>query len=162
MTGFIDEGADLGEEPDRHRMRRPAFIEEEHEEDVDEIERKVKERYARSNRMEYAEDATDVEQQALLPSVKDPKLWMVKCAVSFQSHLSRIFVLYKQLALFLINLLVLLWIQIGHEREVAICLMQKYIDRGDLQIRSVVALDHLKNYIYVEAEKEAHVKEVCL
>lgn len=44
----------------------------------------------------------------------------------------------------------------------AICLMQKYIDRSDLQIRSVVALDHLKNYIYVEAEKEAHVKEVCL
>lgn len=41
------------------------------------------------------------------------------------------------------------------------CLMQKYIDRGsDLQIRSVVALDHLKNYIYVEADKEAHVKEV--
>lgn len=41
------------------------------------------------------------------------------------------------------------------------CLMQKYIDRGsDLQIRSVVALDHLKNFIYVEADKEAHVKEV--
>jgi transcription elongation factor SPT5 len=45
---------------------------------------------------------------------------------------------------------------------VAICLMQKYIDRSDLQIRSVIALDHLKNYIYVEAEKEAHVKEVFL
>ena len=42
--------------------------------------------------------------------------------------------------------------------------MQKFIDRTDLQIKSVVALDHLKNYIYVEAEKEAHVKEVriCL
>ncbi|KAJ1688274.1 hypothetical protein LUZ63_019664 [Rhynchospora breviuscula] len=127
--GFIDEGADLGEDQG-HRMRRPAFIEEEHEEDVDEIERKVKERYARSSHMEFAEDATDVEQQALLPSVKDPKLWMVKCAI-------------------------------GHEREVAICLMQKYIDRSDLQIRSVIALDHLKNYIYVEAEKEAHVKEAC-
>jgi len=90
VTGFIDEGPDLGEEPDRHGMRRPAFIEEEHEEDVDEIDRKVKERYARSNRMEYAEVATDVEQQALLPSVKDPKLWLVKCAVSSLSHLSRI------------------------------------------------------------------------
>jgi transcription elongation factor SPT5 len=97
MAGFIDEGADLGEEPDRHRMRRPAFIEEEHEEDVDEIERKVKERYARSHHMEYAEDATDVEQQALLPSVKDPKLWMVKCAVSLLSHFSRIHVIYKYL-----------------------------------------------------------------
>ena len=51
--------------------------------------------------------------------------------------------------------------QIGRERETAICLMQKFIDRSDLQIRSAVALDHLKNYIYVEAEKEAHVKEVC-
>jgi len=39
--------------------------------------------------------------------------------------------------------------------------MQKYIDKGpELQIRSAVALDHLKNYIYVEADKEAHVKEV--
>lgn len=39
--------------------------------------------------------------------------------------------------------------------------MQKSIDKGpELQIRSAVALDHLKNYIYVEADKEAHVKEV--
>ena len=39
--------------------------------------------------------------------------------------------------------------------------MQKSIDKGpELQIRSAVALDHLKNYIYIEADKEAHVKEV--
>jgi hypothetical protein len=38
--------------------------------------------------------------------------------------------------------------------------MQKFIDRQDLQIKSVVALEHLKNFIYIEAEKEAHVKEV--
>lgn len=51
--------------------------------------------------------------------------------------------------------------QIGRERETAVCLMQKYIDKGsELQIRSAVALDHLKNYIYVEADKEAHVREV--
>nr|CAB3469931.1 unnamed protein product [Digitaria exilis] len=100
------------------------------EEDIDEIERQVRERYARSTHIEYGEEAAEVEQQALLPSVKDPKLWMVKCAI-------------------------------GHERETAICLMQKFIDRSDLQIKSVVALDHLKNYIYVEAEKEAHVKEAC-
>lgn len=51
------------------------------EEDIDEIERQVRERYARSTHIEYAEEAAEVEQQALLPSVKDPKLWMVKCAV---------------------------------------------------------------------------------
>lgn len=40
-------------------------------------------------------------------------------------------------------------------------MMQKAIDKGpELQIRSVIALDHLKNYIYIEADKEAHVKEV--
>jgi transcription elongation factor SPT5 len=39
--------------------------------------------------------------------------------------------------------------------------MQKYIDKGsELQIRSAIALDHLKNYIYIEADKEAHVREV--
>jgi len=39
--------------------------------------------------------------------------------------------------------------------------MQKYTDtRSELQIRSAIALDHLKNYIYVEAYKEAHVREV--
>jgi len=40
--------------------------------------------------------------------------------------------------------------------------MQKYIDRPELQIRSAIALDHLKNFIYVEADKEAHVKEVYI
>ncbi|KAA8546512.1 hypothetical protein F0562_002749 [Nyssa sinensis] len=51
---------------------------------------------------------------------------------------------------------------IGREREVAVCLMQKSIDKGsELQIRSAIALDHLKNYIYIEADKEAHVREAC-
>lgn len=50
----------------------------------------------------------------------------------------------------------------GREREAVVCLMQKFIDKGpELQIKSAVALDHLKNYIYIEADKEAHVKEVC-
>lgn len=40
--------------------------------------------------------------------------------------------------------------------------MQKYIDKPELNIRSAIALDHLKNYIYVEAEKEAHVREVSM
>ncbi|KAL5721394.1 hypothetical protein ACHQM5_005046 [Ranunculus cassubicifolius] len=96
---------------------------------MDALERSIQERYMRQDNLDYDEETNDVEQQALLPSVRDPKLWMVKCAI-------------------------------GHEREAAVCLMQKAIDRGpELQIRSVVALDHLKNYIYVEADKEAHVKE---
>lgn len=54
-------------------------------------------------------------------------------------------------------------LQIGREREVAVCLMQKAVDRGsDFKIRSVIALDHLQNFIYIEADMEAHVKEVYL
>ncbi|KAG8378154.1 hypothetical protein BUALT_Bualt08G0108500 [Buddleja alternifolia] len=127
---FIDTGADIPDEDDRRIHRRPLLPREDDQDDVEEIERRIAERYAnKSNNVEYDEEATNVEQQALLPSVRDPKLWMVKCAI-------------------------------GREREVAVCLMQKCIDRGsELQIRSVIALDHLKNYIYIEADKEAHVRE---
>lgn len=45
----------------------------------------------------------------------------------------------------------------------AVCLMQKCIDKGsEINIRSAIALDHLKNFIYVEAHKETHVREVCI
>ncbi|KAH6782574.1 global transcription factor group A2 [Perilla frutescens var. frutescens] len=127
---FIDPGADLPDEDDRRIHRRPLLPREEEQEDVEEIERRMRERYARSlNNVEYDDEATDVEQQALLPSIRDSKLWMVKCAI-------------------------------GREREVAVCLLQKCIDKGpELQIRSAIALDHLKNFIYIEADKEAHVKE---
>ncbi|GAB4861165.1 hypothetical protein Ancab_036322 [Ancistrocladus abbreviatus] len=127
---FIDNEADLPDEDDGRMHRRPLLRrEDEQEDDVEDIARRIQERYRRSSQVEYDEETTDVEQQALLPSVKDTKLWMVKCAI-------------------------------GREREVAVCLMQKFIDRGcELQIRSVIALDHLKNYIYIEADKEAHVRE---
>ncbi|XP_010424426.1 PREDICTED: putative transcription elongation factor SPT5 homolog 1 [Camelina sativa] len=125
---IVDAGTDLPDERGDRRYERRFLSRDENDEDVEDLERRIQERFSRHHE-EYDEEATDVEQQALLPSVRDPKLWMVKCAI-------------------------------GREREVAVCLMQKFIDRGaDLQIRSVVALDHLKNYIYVEADKEAHVKE---
>jgi hypothetical protein len=42
--------------------------------------------------------------------------------------------------------------------------MQKSIARAaegrPLQIRSAAAIDHLKGYLYIEAEKESHVREV--
>uniref|UniRef100_A0A5B7AL96 Transcription elongation factor SPT5 n=1 Tax=Davidia involucrata TaxID=16924 RepID=A0A5B7AL96_DAVIN len=129
---IVDGGADLPDEDDARRThRRPMLPREDDQEDVEALERSIQARYARSSHTEYDEETTDVEQQALLPSVRDPKLWMVKCAI-------------------------------GREREVAVCLMQKSIDKGsELQIRSAIALDHLKNYIYIEADKEAHVREAC-
>ncbi|KAA0058876.1 hypothetical protein IC582_004715 [Cucumis melo] len=129
---IVDNVADIPDEDDNRRMhRRPLLPREDEQEDVEALERRIQARYARSNHMEYDEETTEVEQQALLPSVRDPKLWMVKCAI-------------------------------GREREAAVCLMQKCIDRGpEMQIRSAVALDHLKNFIYIEADKEAHVREAC-
>lgn len=81
---FIDQGADLPDEDDVRRARQSsrAFMQDENE-DVEDLERRINERYRRPVHIEYGEDATDVEQQSLLPSVKDPKLWMVKCAVCF-------------------------------------------------------------------------------
>ncbi|KAM3224732.1 hypothetical protein ACQJBY_057852 [Aegilops geniculata] len=132
--GFIDDDA-RADNPDEDVQRgsrrhfNPNPMDD--ADDMENLEEMLKWKYRTQSHFDFDEEGlTEVEQQALLPSVKDPKLWMVKCAV-------------------------------GHERETALCLMQKFIDRQDLQIKSVVALEHLKNYIYVEAEKEAHVKEAC-
>ncbi|RWR72087.1 Transcription elongation factor Spt5 [Cinnamomum micranthum f. kanehirae] len=103
-----DAGAEIPE--DGGRMCCPPLLpREDYEEDVEDLRTRIQERYKRSSHKEYDEETTDVvEQQALLPSVKDPRLWKVECL-----------------------------------------------------IRSAVALDHLKSNIYIEADKEAHVKDVC-
>lgn len=77
---IVDTTTDVVED-ERRMHRRPLLSREEQEEDVEDLERRIQERYARSSQSEYDEETTDVEQQALLPSVRDPKLWMVKCAV---------------------------------------------------------------------------------
>ena len=103
-------------------------------ENEEELEKRLKERYA-AHRDRYEGDgvADQVDQQALHPTVRDPKLWMVTV---------------KQ----------------GKERETVVCLMQKAINmhktgKGHLAVMSAVAQDHLKSYIYVEAEREDHVKK---
>lgn len=76
----MDNGTDLPDERvDRRRYHDRGFDEND-DEDVDDLERRIQERFYRPQE-DYDEEATDVEQQALLPSVRDPKLWMVKCAV---------------------------------------------------------------------------------
>ncbi|XP_019168250.1 PREDICTED: putative transcription elongation factor SPT5 homolog 1 [Ipomoea nil] len=125
---IVDGGADIADEYNSRNIDRRQILlsREDEDEDFEALERSIQARYARSSD-DDEETTNDIDQQALLPSVRDPKLWMVKCAI-------------------------------GHEREVAVCLMQKCIDS---QIRSVIALDHLQNYIYIEAHKEAHVREAC-
>lgn len=110
--------------------------------DVDEIEDYYRKKYAEQSARESSHTHGDSEelneeisQTAHLPSVKDPNLWMVKC-------------------------------QIGAEKTAALQLMRKFIayenikeDPGPLQIKSVIALDAVKGYIYIEAYKQTHVKQ---
>ncbi|MCL7031101.1 hypothetical protein MKW94_007190 [Papaver nudicaule] len=110
---------------------RPHWSDDE-QENIEEFERRIYQRYNNLHDKEIDEGETnDVKQRSLLPSVTDPKLWTVKCAI-------------------------------GREREAALCLMQKCIDRAPgMNITSAIALDYLQNYIYVEAHKESHVREAC-
>ncbi len=123
------------------RKERGGFGMDDDEMDADQLE----EYY----RMRYNEDAAglarfgeggeemsdEITQQTLLPGVKDPNLWMVKCLP-------------------------------GTEKQTVINVMNKYIayqnapSEEPLQIRSVVAPEHVKGFIYVEAFKQSHVKEV--
>ncbi|ENN71835.1 hypothetical protein YQE_11454 [Dendroctonus ponderosae] len=79
------------------------------------------------------EMSDEITQQTLLPGVKDPNLWMVKCRIGEEKstclHLMRKFLAYQ--------------------------------NTGEpLQIKSVVSPEGLKGYIYIEAYKQPHVKAV--
>lgn len=79
---IVDGGGDLPDEDDGRRIHHSRFmLQNDEQEDVEALERRIHARYAQSSPTDYDEEITDVEQQALLPSVRDPKLWLVKCAV---------------------------------------------------------------------------------
>jgi len=84
LSGFIDD-TDAGVEIRHNDVVRRSIPHSssmlEDDEDMQEIVRRLQNRYKEASHFDYDEEVTEVEQQALLPSVKDPKLWMVKCAV---------------------------------------------------------------------------------
>ncbi|XP_071486255.1 transcription elongation factor SPT5-like [Diadema antillarum] len=101
----------------------------------EELEEYYKRKYAETSSKALADEdelPDSITQQGLLPGVKDPNLWMVKC-------------------------------RIGEEKETAIQLMRKFIayqnQEEPLQIKSVVAVEGLKGYIYIESFKQTHVKQ---
>lgn len=55
-------------------------------------------------------------------------------------------------------------LQVGRERQLAFCLMQKFVDLRSLGTKlhmvSVFSLDHMKGHIYIEADRECDVIEV--
>ncbi|XP_052861646.1 transcription elongation factor SPT5 [Anopheles cruzii] len=77
------------------------------------------------------EMSDEITQQTLLPGIKDPNLWMVKCRIGEE----------KATALLLMRKF----------------LTYQNTDQP-LQIKAVVAPESVKGYIYIEAYKQAHVK----
>lgn len=77
------------------------------------------------------EMSDEITQQTLLPGIKDPNLWMVKC-------------------------------RIGEERATALLLMRKFIayqfTDDPLKIKSVIAPEGVKGYVYIESFKQTYVK----
>jgi len=71
-------------------------------------------------------ERASIRQQARQPTKNDPKLFMVK-------------------------------VKPGMEREICVQLLNKYFhikaENPEIRVYSVVAMDHLKGYIYVEADK---------
>lgn len=145
--GMDDLIADEGEVPDASDMAevrraiREAEIQAQKDEEInpEELQKYLQQRFGRDRMAAYdasidhGEGAgSAVSQQALMPTPRDPKLWVIRCAE-------------------------------GAEREVVVCLLQKcydYAAKGQpLLIKSVFCKDQLKGYLYIEAFKEAPVKE---
>ncbi|XP_065653569.1 transcription elongation factor SPT5-like [Hydra vulgaris] len=104
-------------------------------ETVEDIAEYYKKKYAGSDKERYLDEEyetpAEIEQQSLLPDVKDPNLWMVRC-------------------------------RMGEEKQTVFALMRKFItlqsSETPLQIKSAIAVEGLKGYIYIEAYKQTHVK----
>ena len=101
----------------------------------EEIERMIKERYAQPRYADAGRGQIDdsVDQQALHPTVRDPKLWMVTVKLGKERE-TTVCLMQK-----MINL--------------------AKQGKPPMQIFSAVCQDHLKGYIYVEAHREDHVRK---
>ncbi|CAL8108608.1 unnamed protein product [Orchesella dallaii] len=141
-----EEGAEQyihGNEMDEHgptareiegSLRRHSIWDSQKEE---ELEKYLRQKYADEATAQRhfgdgGEDMSDeITQQTFLPGIKDPSLWMVKC-------------------------------RLGEEKYTVLQLMRKAIayanNNEPLQIKSVIAPEGIKGYVYIEAFKQTHVK----
>lgn len=116
--------------------RRGALWDSQKEEEIEEY---LRNKYADESAAlrhfgEGGEEMSDeITQQTLLPGIKDPNLWMIKC-------------------------------KIGEEKATVLQLMRKFIayqsSDEPFHIKSVVAPEGVKGYIYIEAYKQTHVKAI--
>lgn len=116
--------------------RRGALWDSQKEEEIEEY---LRNKYADESAAlrhfgEGGEEMSDeITQQTLLPGIKDPNLWMVKCRA-------------------------------GEEKATVLLLMRKFIayqfSEEPFQIKSVLAPEGGKGFVYIEAYKQTHVKAV--
>ncbi|RVW12274.1 Protein RNA-directed DNA methylation 3 [Vitis vinifera] len=139
---FLEDGFNTGlkvkNEPGKaHNL---PFFPKEEELSEEELEKMLEERYKDGSKfVTYAEDDYEtkrsVQRNSLIPSIKDPTIWKVKCMV-------------------------------GRERLSAFCLMQKYVDLQSLgtklQIISAFSVEHVKGFIYIEADKQCDINEIVV
>ncbi|XP_011031637.1 PREDICTED: hornerin isoform X1 [Populus euphratica] len=140
IEDFMDEEYDveLKVKNDPPKTQNVPIVPKEEEMDGEEFDKMMEERFKNNPRFRFAEDADEakrsMERNYLEPSAKDPTIWKVKCMV-------------------------------GRERHSAFCLMQKFVDLKSLgtklQIISAFSIDHVKGYIYFEADKQIDIIEAC-
>jgi len=134
--GFVEPaGREEAQPIDRSVYRRGPLAPLADDKSIEEIAKEYEERhkhYLDEEEEELGEEGIDIKQQSLLPSTKDPKLWMVKCKP-------------------------------GKEKQIVMNLMQRFLEKRNdpdrIQIKSVIAPETLKGYIYIEATAEGHVSK---
>ncbi|KAJ3224135.1 transcription elongation factor spt5 [Clydaea vesicula] len=118
---------------DRHRKLDRKRREEE-EVNLDQLAQDLKERYGgRSGyNREYQGDLEHVPQRLLIPSVNDPKLWLVKCKIGKEKDT-------------VFNIMRKYFDLLNTDRRI--------------EIYSCFARESLPGYVYIEAEKQIHVND---
>ncbi|KAJ0470383.1 putative ribosomal protein L2, domain 2 [Helianthus annuus] len=142
ITMFFEEELGPGPGPEvKAEPKTPSipFYPKEEEIDEEDMDKLMEARYKPgAGFVKYAEDRPQAarmdERNTVMQSLKDPTIWKVKCTV-------------------------------GRERHSVFCLMQKYVDvealGTKLQIISAFAVEHVKGFIYIEAEKQCDINEAC-
>eukprot|EP00842_Homolaphlyctis_polyrhiza_P004843 jgi/Hompol1/535/HPOL_004495-RA len=116
-----------------HRTLDRRFLLEDNT-DAEKIAERFKQTYGRGDatRSMYRGDVEHIPQSMLIPSVNDPKLWLVRCKPGKEKDLvHQMMTKYEELE----------------------------YSQNPLRILSVFARESLPGYFYIEAEKQAHVSE---
>ncbi|KAJ8331441.1 transcription elongation factor spt5 [Batrachochytrium dendrobatidis] len=133
--GF-DQEAEEVERTFHDESRHRAFdrrVQQEEDTNAEAIAERFKQRYGRSemSRGAYRGDLDHVPQSVLIPSVNDPKLWLIRCKPGKE------------------KIIVMQMMRKFDDLELT--------SKTPLEILSVFSRDSLQGYVYIEAMKQAHV-----